>query len=138
MSAGTYNTIHANDVTFYDELDAVIQREPVGLIDPKTRGLLAAIGIVKGTPFKPDRRRRAILTESAAVANATARGLAFRTRDPAAYLYPNRQWKTGFIGGDYRWLPDDGNGGRNLDARTSFFELDGVLILWDDRPHWTR
>jgi hypothetical protein len=22
-------------------------------------------------------------------------------------------WKTGFIGGDYRWLIDDGDGGRN-------------------------
>ncbi len=29
----------------------------------------------------------------------------------------------GFIGGDYRWLIDDGAGGRNLDARTYFFYL---------------
>ena len=64
---------------------------------------------------------RALLTEAAAVANGTARAISFKTRDPKAYLYPNRRWKTGFIGNDYRWLRDDGAGGRNLDARTMFF-----------------
>jgi hypothetical protein len=117
----SYNTIHANDVEFYDEVAAVIEREPIGVIDPETRGLLAAIGIRKGRPFDPDERMRAILRESAAVGNATARALAFQTRDEAAYLYEGRQWKTGFVGGDYRWLVDDGHGGRNLDARTMFF-----------------
>ena len=47
----------------------------------------------------------------------------FQTRDPARYFYPDRQWKTGFVGGDYRWLDGDGVGGRNLDARTLFFYL---------------
>lgn len=42
----------------------------------------------------------------------------FHNRDPRAPIYKNRQWKTGFIGGDYRWLDGDGVGGRNLDART--------------------
>jgi len=28
LSDKQFNTIHANDVSFYDELDAVIQREP--------------------------------------------------------------------------------------------------------------
>ncbi len=116
-----FNTIHANDVSFYDELDAVIQREPIGLIDPETRGLLASIGIIKGSPFAPDDRMRNLLTEAAKVANGTARAIVFKTRDPDAAKYPNRKWKTGFVGNDYRWLRDDGNGGRNLDARTLFF-----------------
>ena len=38
------------------------------------------------------------------------------------YIYGEQSaWKTGFVGGDYRWLVDDGAGGRNLDARTLFF-----------------
>ena len=118
-----FNTIHANDVSFFDELDAVIQREPLGVIDPEIRGLLASIGISKGTPFAPDDRMRALLTEAVAVANGTARAIAFKTRDPEAYRYPDRRWKTAFIGNDYRWLRDDGVGGRNLDARTLFFYL---------------
>ena len=123
MSHGIYNTIHASDATFYEEIDAVIQREPLDVIDPETRGLLAAIGIVKGKPFAPDERMRAILEEAAAVANGTARAISFKTRDPEAYFYPDRAWKTAFIGGDYRWLPDDGIAGRHLDARTMFFYI---------------
>ena len=121
LSEREFNTIHANDVTFFEELDAVVQREPLDVIDPETRGLLATIGITKGTPFAPDDRMQALLTEAAAVANGTARAIAFQTRDPEAYLYPNSRWKTGFVGNDYRWLRDDGVGGRNLDARTLFF-----------------
>lgn len=116
-----FNTIHANDAGFYEELHAVIDREPIGVIDPETRGLLASIGIRKGHPFTPDERMRAILDDAAAVANATARAIYFQPRDPDAYIYDNGSaWKTGFIGGDYRWLIDDGQGGRNLDARTYF------------------
>ena len=123
LSEKEFNTIHANDVSFFDELDAVIQREPLGLIDDEVRGLLASIGIVKGSPFKPDERMRALLTEAAAVANGTARAISFKTRDPEAYRYPDRRWKTAFVGNDYRWLNGDGVGGRNLDARTLFFYL---------------
>ena len=123
MSGRSFNTIHANNAEFYDELAEVIAREPVDVIDPETRGLLAAIGITKGSPFAPDDRMRAILADAAAVANGTARALAFGTRDPGAKLFADRAWTTGFIGGDYRWLIDDGVGGRNLDARTRFFYL---------------
>jgi hypothetical protein len=116
-----YNTVHANNVEFYDELDHVIQKEPVELFDPELRGLAAAIGIRKGHKFAPDARMKAILADSAAVANATSRAISFRSRDPRSPLYPNSQWRTGFIGGDYRWLDGDGLSGRNLDARTTFF-----------------
>jgi hypothetical protein len=67
--------------------------------DPETLGLLAAIGIEHGKPFAPDDRMRKILTEAVAVGTASARSLAYRPRDPEAYLYPNSAWKTGFIGG---------------------------------------
>ena len=123
MSGKEFNTIHANDVTFFDELDAVIQREPLGVIDDEIRGLLCAIGIKKGTPFAPDERMKGLLTEAVKVANGTARAISFKTRDPEAMKYPDRRWKTAFIGNDYRWLVDDGVGGRAVDARTLFFYL---------------
>ena len=123
ITGKVFNTIHANDVTFRDELDAVIQREPIGVIDPETRGLLASIGIEKGKPFAPDDRMRKILTDAAAVGNATARAIDFRNRDPEVLVYDDRRWMTGFLGGDYRWLRDGGQGGRHLDARTLFFYL---------------
>ncbi|MDF1883364.1 DUF1254 domain-containing protein [Sulfurimonas sp. SAG-AH-194-C21] len=116
-----FNTIHANDYEFYVELNEVIQHEPIDLIEPQLRGLAAAIGIVKGQPFAPDARMKKILTESVAVANATARSIMFKPRDKQAYIYPNRFWITPFVGGDYRWLDGTGQAGRNLDARTLFF-----------------
>lgn len=116
-----FNTIHANDVTFYDEIADVIAREPAGFLDPELLGLAASIGIRKGHPFAPDDRMAAILADAAAVANATARAIVFETRDPDGYYYEGSQWQTAFVGGDYRWLLDGGTGGRNVDARTLFF-----------------
>ena len=120
-STKIFNTIHANTYEFYEELHAVIDREPVDFLDPELRGLFASVGIMKGKPFAPDARMEAILQDAIKVGNATARAITFDTRDPEAYLYENSQWKTAFIGRDYRWLKDDGVGGRNLDARTLFF-----------------
>ena len=120
-SGKAFNTIHSNDFDFYTELAEVIAREPVDVFDPELRGQAAGIGIRKNQPFAPDARMRAILEDAAAVGNATARALAFKTRTPDAYIYENSAWKTGFVGGDYQWLVDGGAGGRNLDARTMFF-----------------
>ncbi|MAI24711.1 MAG: hypothetical protein CMN75_01645 [Spirochaeta sp.] len=118
------NTIHANDYSFFAEIDEVIQREPVGALDPELRGNLAAIGIQKGQPFKPDARMKAILTDAVAIGNATARSLAFRPRSETIWYYgPDGSWFSAFDGGDYRWLVDDGNGGRNKDARSLFFYI---------------
>ena len=45
--------------------------------DVDWRGMLAAIGIVKGQPFKPDDRTKAILNEAAKTAFKTSKVLAF-------------------------------------------------------------
>ncbi len=116
-----FNTIHANDYDFYKELGDVIQREPVSFLDPELRGLFASIGIEKGIPFSPDDRMKAILTEAVAVGNATARAISFKTREKESSIFKTGHWESGFIGGDYRWLKNDGKGGRFLDARTRFF-----------------
>jgi hypothetical protein len=116
-----FNSIHANDYAFYSELDTVIQREPVDMIDAELRGLMASIGIRKGKAFAPDARMKKILTDAMKIGNATARSLYFNARMPDAYKWKDSYWKTGFVGGDYRWLIDGGKGGRYLDARTYFF-----------------
>ena len=122
-SGQVFNTIHANSVEFFDELYAVIDREPIEMIDPETRGMLASIGIRKGKPFEPDARTREILIESAAVANGTARAVFFNTLETDNYLYEGSYWKRGFFGGDYEFLLDGEAGVRNLDARTAFFYM---------------
>ena len=122
-SRKVFNTIHANDYSFYEEIDTVFQKEPVSLLDPELRGLAASIGIEKGKKFAPDAQMRKTLTEAAAVGNGTARAIAFKFRDKNAYFYEGSNWYTGFVGGDYKWLKDEGKGGRNLDARTFFFYI---------------
>jgi hypothetical protein len=116
-----WNTIHANNYEFFEELHAVIEREPIEMLDPELRGLFASIGIQKGKPFAPDARMKKILTDAVAVGNATARALLWYERDESAFLYKNSYWKEGFIGGSYKYLKDKGMGGRNLDARTHFY-----------------
>lgn len=72
-SGRAFNTIHPNDAQIYSELHAVLDREPIGVIDSETRGTFASIGIRKGRPFEPDERMTRILIDAAAVGNATAR-----------------------------------------------------------------
>jgi hypothetical protein len=118
VSGRPFNTIPAMDVTFYDEVNRVVQEEPAAASDPETLGMLAAIGIEKGQAFAPDERMKRILTEAAAVGNATARAIAYRTRLKDASLYPDSAWCTPFVGGSSLFERD---GVRLLDARTFFF-----------------
>ncbi len=115
-----FNTIHANNYEFFEELHTVIGREPIEMLDPELRGLFASIGIQKGKPFAPDARMKKILTEAVAVGNATARTLLWYERDESEFLYKDSYWKKGFIGDSYKYLKDEGMGGRNLDARVHF------------------
>lgn len=118
LSGNHFNTISANDINFFDELNQVVQTEPEGFVDPATTGLFASIGIVKGKDFAPDERMKKLLTDAVAIGNATARSLVFAPRDKAVYFYPDRKWFTTFIGGSYEFL----NGASLLmDARTMFF-----------------
>jgi len=119
VSGKAFNTIHANDFTFYEEINHVVQEEPNDALDPETLGVLASIGIEKGKPFAPDERMKEILTDSAAVGNATARANLFRTRLKEAYFYPNSAWCIPFVGGSYEFLLQPGV--RNFDARTVMF-----------------
>jgi len=115
VSGKFHNTIHRMDYGFWEELNAVIQREPVDAVDPEILGLLTSIGIEKGKPFAPDARMRKILTEAADVGAVTARALTARPRDRRQYLYPGEGvWTNPFIEGRYDFLID---GVRLLDSR---------------------
>ncbi|MHC4404017.1 MAG: DUF1254 domain-containing protein [Planctomycetota bacterium] len=117
LSGRHFNTIHANDATFYEEVAEVIQYEPIDGLDPEFLGLLASIGIEKGKAFEPDTRMRKILADAAKVGNATARAIGYRNRDPEARVYKDGRWAVAFIGGSHEWLRD---GVRLLDARTMY------------------
>jgi hypothetical protein len=117
-SGVAFNTVHANNFKFYEEVNEIVQEEPTEAQDPELLGQLAAIGIVKGKEFAPDDRMKKILIDSVAVANATARAISFNNRSRDLYFYPGKSWFNPFAAGSYLWLRD---GARLLDARTMFF-----------------
>lgn len=118
VSNADFSTIAPADYTFWEYLNEVVQTESVNSLDPVTLGFFASIGIEKGQPFAPDERMRAILTEAAAVGDATARALTYRSRDPGAYYYPDSAWRIPFTGG-YKF--ERQHGVRDLDAFASYY-----------------
>jgi len=124
ISGAAFNMVFASDASFFDLVATVVREEPLEAVDPEIRGLLAAIGIRKDTPFAPDARMQGILAEAAAVGNATARAILFGTRDSDAYLYPNSAWKVLWIGNDSAFSP---GGVLDPDGRTLYFYV-GVGI----------
>ena len=120
-SGKAFNTIHANNFEFFEELHDVIEREPIAMLDPELRGIFASVGIQKGKPFAPDERMKKILTNAVAVANGTARALLWYERNDSEFLAEGSHWKKGFVGNSWEYLRDEGMGGRHLDARTHFY-----------------
>jgi hypothetical protein len=118
LSGKELNTIHANDYTFFEEVNTAIQEEPVDSGDPELLGQLASIGIKKGEKFKPDDRMKKILSDAAKIGNGIARTIIFDTRGKEFYFYKNSAWKTPFVGGSHLFID---NNARLLDARTMFF-----------------
>ncbi len=128
-SGQSFNTIHDNDIKFYYDIDKIIQEEPLDLIDPETRGLLASIGIEKGRPFQPDERMKRILTDAVAIANATARSIVWYPRVEGFIdnmkgieIYPgeNSAWHMAWVDKNVFFNGKDGHT-MNSDARVMFF-----------------
>jgi hypothetical protein len=129
------NTIPPNDFSYYEMLNALVQEQPAGALQPEIGGQFAAIGIVKGKPFNPDPRLRKILTDAVAVANAAGRTVAFTPRESEGFGYygPASKWLNPLFVSGYDFMrpppevskagvePYPNTGARTLDARTAFF-----------------
>ncbi len=125
VSGQEFNTIHVMDERMYDEINTVVQSEPLQGEEPELLGHLAAIGIQKGQPFAPDDRMQAILKRAAAAGAVTVKTLVSKPRDPRVYWYPGESyWQTAFPGGAYTWVLD---GATLHDFRSAFhFYATGV------------
>jgi hypothetical protein len=114
----SFNTLHAQDITFFEEVNEVVQEEPPAAWDPEVLGLLAAIGIEKGKPFKPDARMKKILSDAAAWGTAAQRTILFRNRNENVVIWPgSKSWEIGFAGGSHEFI---NNGVRLINERTRF------------------
>lgn len=120
VSGTPSNFVPPGDYAFWNMLNQAIQEEPPGGSDPTTLGLFASLGIVKGKPFAPDTRMKAILTDAANIGAVTARSIAYRMRDRSGYYYPDSAWRLPFFGG-YKF--EVAPGVSNLDGAAFFYYL---------------
>lgn len=112
------NTLHAQDITFFEEVNEVVQEEPNNAFSPEVLGMLAAIGIEKGKTFAPDKRMKKILSEAAIVGTAAQRAIIWRNRDKNVEIWPgSKSWEMGFAGGSHAF---ERNGVRLINERTRF------------------
>jgi hypothetical protein len=97
-----------DNIEYWEALHEVIETEPPLDGYRLAYGELAALGIVKGQPFAPDERMRAILERAAVIGNAQMRVESFADRRPDREVWPGRHWEWAalrFENGDFD-LPD--------------------------------
>jgi hypothetical protein len=114
------NMLVTQDISYFEQLKAFIDYEPVDREDFAMRGMMATLGIVKGQPFEPDDRMTAILGHAADVAWKMATVQRYERRIPDTKRYKDRQYDEGFIGGSEVF---EGDTYLNFDARTAFFRF---------------
>ncbi len=121
MSNKAFNTVFPSDFSYFENLNEIIQEEPIDAIGPEVRGEIAAIGIVKGQPFAPDDRMKKLLTEAATLADATSRTITYHPRIDGVRIYPddpNSVWSTAFANKNTSFAAD---GTMSLDARVLYY-----------------
>jgi len=135
VSGKSFNTIPPSDFGFYEMINENVQAEPATSYDVELAGQLAAIGIEHGKEFKPDERMKKILTDAAAVGQATGRALQWQAllKHPEWAYYKDSYWTNmlweggaffetpppAFKDGMFKPLPP--TGARTLDSRTAFY-----------------
>jgi hypothetical protein len=129
------NTVPPNDFSYFEMINDLVQKEPVGALDPEIMGSLSAVGIVKGKPFNPDARMKKILTDAAAIGTAAARTVNWRARPAEGFAYyPNSAWTSMLWVGGYNFetpppevsangtiTVNPPTGARTLNSRTAMF-----------------
>jgi len=107
------------NIKYWENLNDVIQREPIFEGYRNYYGELAVLGIKKGQSFKPDARLKAILEKAAIIANAQMRVQSFADRRSDRVVWKDRQWEwvaLRFEDGDFN-TPDY----VDLDGRETWF-----------------
>ena len=115
------NMMYPVDDTYWTKLKTFVDCEPVSAIDPELRGVLASIGIIKGQPFDPTEKQRALLQK--AVETAPKMILALRQLgrpDERDRYYKDRQYLNTWASGTSEWLQDSY---LDVNQRASYFQV---------------
>ena len=113
------NMLYPQDGTAFDMFSRFIDHEYVDPADMYMRGMAAELGIVKGQPFAPDAKIRAVLDQAARTATRMGH-VGVYLQDPLVknqFWYPDRHYIDPFPG-DATFTSDTFT---YLDSRTAFF-----------------
>jgi hypothetical protein len=88
------NMLPRSDVTAFEQLKWLLDREGRNLADPDGLGLLANVGLIEGQPFEPDDKTRAILDAAAKTGYKMSRVIGFSEEQDGKSLrvWPDRRW----------------------------------------------
>jgi hypothetical protein len=108
-----------DNIQFWGVLHKIIDAEPIVPSFLPMYGLLAALGIEKGKPFKPDARMKAILERGAKVGRHQMLVSAFDSDRPDRINWPDRKWEwVGLVPGSAQF---ETPAGIDLEARDRWF-----------------
>ena len=108
------------DYRYFELLAEFVDKEHVGPEDWAMRGMMASLGIVKGRPFDPDERMRAILSRGATVGMKMAAATRFGDYLPGTKYYEDRQWHNVLNVFDVEFKEESF---LNIDARVGMFTI---------------
>ena len=123
------NMLPISDDSAFDQLKGLVDSEGANLADSDSLGMLEAIGIVKGQPFSPDAKTRAILDRAAKTAYKMSRVIGFEdlVNGRSFRVYADRHWLNPLADG----TPENPSGPLNLAwERKDDGYLDLDLRIW--------
>lgn len=102
---------------FWEQLAAVLEREPVNDRDRFFVAMLRPLGIERGKPFNPDARQRRLLEQGAQVGELMAKANSFDKRFAGARYRPDSHWDYLIMADPAQDLADYSQ----LDERAAYF-----------------
>lgn len=102
---------------YWEQLAAVINREPVDDRDRFFVAMLSPLGIERAKAFKPDERQRRLLLEGAQVGELMAKANSFDKRFHGSAYRPDAHWDYVIMADPMQDLPDYSQ----LDERAAYF-----------------
>jgi hypothetical protein len=114
------NMMYPVDSTYWDKLKAFVDYEPYAAIAPETRGVLAAIGIIKGKPFTPTARQKKQLEKAVLMAPKMilAQRIGGRS-DKRELYYEDRQYERVWAGATAEYMQESY---LDVNQRAEFFQ----------------
>ncbi len=115
------NMMYPTDSTYWDKLKTFVDYEPIAAITPELRGVLAAIGIIKGKPFTLTNRKKQLLEKAVKMAPKMILAQRAGGRPDKRHLYyKDRQYERVWAGATAEFMQESY---LDVNQRAAFFQF---------------